>query len=389
MRALIITHDVMEAVTSKLRGILRAQVDSQGPATATFDNVDHALYQVQPEMVVVVLSPDPDKGLEALQKIRRESSSYLLAAGQASEPKLILRALHSGADQYLDETELEAGLDSVLARLQIKQEASSPPGRLLGILAASGGSGASTLAVNIAVALAKDHQKSALIDLKPGIGDLAALLDLKPQFTLADLCLNLSRLDRAMFEKMLVRHSSGVHLLGSPQVFGNARVVTTQGVNQALTMARKMFAHVVVDLEDCFHEEQIITLRQAAGILVIFRLDFTSLRNARRILEQLKDLEIPRSRVRLVVNRHGLPYELPLAEAEQALGEKLVHFIPDDPKTLNRSNNAGIPVVLKNPTARVSRSIVELAKIAFSRASEETTSSSSAPAQAAVAMASS
>jgi pilus assembly protein CpaE len=196
---------------------------------------------------------------------------------------------------------------------------------------------------------------------------------LKPQFTLADLCLNVSRLDRAMFEKMLVRHSSGVHLLASPQVFGNARVVTSQGVSHALTMARKLFAHVVVDLEDCFHEEQIVTLRQAASILLVFRLDFTSLRNARRILEQLKDLEIPRVRVRLVANRHGTPYELPLIEAEQALGEKLVHFIPDDPKSLNRANNAGIPVVLKNPTAKVSRSMAALAKIVFNRGAEEPT----------------
>ena len=388
MRALIVTNDVMEAVSSKLRTILRAQVDSQGPATTTFENVENALYQIQPEMVIVVLSPDPDRGLEVLRKLRREMTGYLLAAGQASEPKLILRALHCGADQYLDEAELESGLDSVLARLQIKQEATAPPGRLLAVLAASGGSGASTLAVNIAVVLAKEHQKCALLDLKPGIGDLAALLDLKPQFTLADLCLNVTRLDRAMFEKMLVRHSSGVHLLGSPQVFGNARVVTSQGVNQALTMARKLFPHVVVDLEDCFHEEQVVTLRQAACIMLIFRLDFTSLRNARRILEQLKDLEIQRNRVRLVVNRQGLPYELPLAEAEQALGEKLVHFVPDDSKTLNRSNNAGIPVVLKNPNAKVSRSIVELAKIAFNRGAEEAASSANGAAHA-VALASS
>src|SRR5207302_1489643 len=167
------------------------------------------------------------------------------------------------------------GLESVLARLQIKQEANAPPGRLLALLAASGGSGSSTLAVNMAVVLAKEQQRCALLDLKPGIGDLAALLDLKPQFNLADLCLNVARLDRAMFEKMLAKHSSGVQLLASPQVFGKAR------------------------------------------------------------------------------------------------GEKLAHFIPDDPKTFNRANNAGIPVVLNNPTAKVSRSIVELTHLALTQGNEE------------------
>src|SRR5260370_6723569 len=122
MRALIVSHDGTEVVSSKLRGILRAQVDNQGPATATFENAESALFQVQPDMVVVVLSPDPERGLEMLLKLRREMTGPLLAAGQASESKLILRALHSGADQYLDETDLESGLQSVMARLQIKQE---------------------------------------------------------------------------------------------------------------------------------------------------------------------------------------------------------------------------------------------------------------------------
>jgi pilus assembly protein CpaE len=131
-----------------------------------------------------------------------------------------------------------------------------------------------------------------------------------------------------------------------------------------------------------------VTLRQASLVFLVFRLDFTSLRNARRILEHLKDLDLPRHRIRLVINRRGLPYELPLAEAEQALGEKLTHFIPDDPKTFNRSNNAGIPVVLKNPTAKVSRSIAELAKIASSRGMDEGAGSANGTAHA-VALASS
>src|SRR5437588_4121172 len=107
MRALIVSHDVMETVSSKLRGILRAQVDSQGPATTTFESVENAVFQVQPEMVVVVLSPDAERGLETLRKLRTEMTGYILAAGQVSEPKLILRALHCGADHYLDEGDLE------------------------------------------------------------------------------------------------------------------------------------------------------------------------------------------------------------------------------------------------------------------------------------------
>jgi pilus assembly protein CpaE len=288
----------------------------------------------------------------------------ILAIGPVSHPKQILQALHAGADHYLDEADLDNSFQAILPRLQVPEEKSGAAGggHMLAVLGSSGGSGASTLAVNIACVLAREHEKSVLIDMKLGRGDLASLLDLKPSFSLADLCVNAGRLDRGMFEKMLVRHATGIHLLSSPQAYRDIRSVTPAGVTQAVALARKLFPHVVADVEDCFHEEQVTALRQATGILLISRLDFTSLRNARRILEYLTEVDIPRNRVRLVINRHGQPNELPVDEAEDALGEKLKLFIPDDPKVFNSANNAGIPAVMKFATSRVAQSIVRLAQ---------------------------
>src|SRR5581483_10356762 len=99
-------------------------------------------------------------------------------------------------------------------------------GQVIGLLGASGGSGSSTLAVNLAGVLARDLDRCALIDLKPGAGDLAALLDVKPTHNLADLCLNVGRMDRAMFESALVPHTSGVHLLAPPLMYEDIRLVT-------------------------------------------------------------------------------------------------------------------------------------------------------------------
>jgi Flp pilus assembly CpaE family ATPase len=65
--------------------------------------------------------------------------------------------------------------------------------------------------------------------------------------------------------------------------------------------------------------------------------------------------------VRLVVNRYGQAKEVPAKQAEEALGMKIVHFVPEDAKTINRANNNGVPVVQESPSARVSKSIIELA----------------------------
>src|SRR5262249_7835359 len=136
--------------------------------------------------------------------------------------------------------------------------------------------------------------------------------------------------------------------------------VTAAGIDQALNLARSLFPYVVVDLDHSFSEEQVQVLRQADVILLVLRLDFTSLRYARRRLDYLEKLGGSRERARLVVNRYGQPKEIRALKAEEALGLKIHHYVPDDPKTINRANNSGIPAVLESPSARVSRSVTQL-----------------------------
>jgi pilus assembly protein CpaE len=200
-----------------------------------------------------------------------------------------------------------------------------------------------------------------LFDLKLERGDLASLLDLRPTHTLADLCQNMSSMDRSMFERSLVRHKSGVHLLAPPQAFTDIGLVTPEGIRQVLTLGRALFPYVVADLDHCVREEQAQVLRQADIVLVVLRLDFTCVRNTQRVLDHLDRLGIPKDRLRVVVNRHGQPQEVPAAKAEEALSTKIFHFVPDDPRTVNLANNNGVPAVLEYPRSNVSRSVTKLA----------------------------
>lgn len=362
MQVAVLIHNTSHSLALQLREMLQARLNCLAPALIPFDQAEEVLARGRTSLLVVVLSPFPDRALTLLRKIRACVSGPVLAVGHASDSKLILRALHEGADHYLDETDLEKQFDSVARRLQIKDEGTrQPAGQLLALLGASGGTGASTLAVNLSGVLARDAARCALIDLKPGVGDLAALLDLKPAHNLADLCLNAARMDRAMFESALAAHTSGIHLLAPPQMYEDIRLVTPQGVHKTLNLARDSFPFAVVDLEDCFHEEQVVVLRQADIILLVLRLDFTSLRSTRRILDCLEQAGIGGNRVQLVINRYGQAKELPLSQAEEALGRKIAYLVPDDPRTINAANNAGEPAVFRSPSAKVSQCIVQLA----------------------------
>jgi pilus assembly protein CpaE len=366
MRTLIVHDSLHVTVVERVAGAVRSLREVGEPVAITMDQAERQFYQAEAELVIVCISPEhPDHGLDVIRRLREAIAGHLLAVGQANDPKLILRAMQMGADLFIDEAELVTELQAALARLRVKQGHAAPPGRLLGVLPTSGGSGASTLAVNIAAVLAAERGRCTLIDLNSSHGDLAALLDLKPQHTLADVCRYETRLDQAMFEKVLARHACGIHLLAAPQDFEEVRILTQQGVAQALILSRKLFTDVVVDLEDCFHEEQVCTLQKATGIFVICRLDFTSLRNLRRVLDHLGKIGIPRRLIRAVINQYGRPGELPLDEAEEALGEKLNCFVPYDPKTINAANNTGIPVVVKDPHCKLVRCLAQLAKTDF------------------------
>jgi pilus assembly protein CpaE len=318
-------------------------------------------------LAIVVLAPHRDRALSVLAQLRPLSKMRVMVIGAASDPGLVLQCLRLGASDFLDPNGLETELEAALGRAIDELSPHGELGQVIGILAASGGSGSSTLAANLATVLARKHQKALLVDLKLETGDLAALLDLKPTHSLADLCMNMSQLDRSMFERSLVSHACGLRLLAPPQSFGRVREVTAEGVRRSLILAKRLFPYIVLDLDHSFRDEQLQAMRLADTILVVLRLDFASLRNTVRTLDYLGQLEIRSEKLRVVVNRYGQPQEVPVAKAEEALGVKIFHLVPEDAKTVNLANNNGVPAVIDYPSAKFAKSVTQLATIVNGR----------------------
>jgi len=329
------------------------------------------LAEVQCDIVVLNLAPDPDRALIALAAMAEMQPAVefgVIAVGPGTDPKLILRTMRAGADEFVTEEEFASEFDEALTRLATGA-ADSALGKTFAVIGASGGSGASTVAVNVAAALAKDHGGSILIDLKLETGDLASLLDLDPPHTIADLCGGYSNPDRDVLEQSLVSHTSGVRLLASPRRQASTirtkssmsgPGVTADTVREVINLARAISPYTVVEVNPTFREEQTQALRMADTVLFVIRLDFTSLRNTRRALEHLDAVGIDRGRVRLVGNRHGQPHAIQPADAEVALGLKMFQLVPDDPKVMNVAANVGEPVVLGSPRSPSARSLKQL-----------------------------
>lgn len=311
------------------------------------------------EIVFVLLAPDPNRALAVLRVIRHRTSNKLMAVGVTADTKLVLRAIREGADEFIDLADLKAEVQAALDRLQT----SVTNGEVIAVLSASGGTGCSTLAVNLAAELSRRSQTCALLDLKLETGDLAPLLDLKPTYSIADLCQNIDRLDQSLLQGSMVPHECGIQLLAAPARVSDQPFVTEEGICQILSMACCHFPFVVADLGNSFRADRSRVLLQADVIVLVLTLGFTCLRNTRNALEFLKETGVPRNRVEMVVNRYGQPSEVSVGQAEEALVVELRQFIPDDSKSINRANNNGVPVVLQAPSAKVSRSIADLAKL--------------------------
>jgi pilus assembly protein CpaE len=366
MRTYILSDS--ERVASRVQlALLRVGIDT--PGECVWPLVDCVqLPESDNDVVILCLSPDPEQAIRALDEGLSGRRQRVLAVGPGTDPKLILRTLRAGAAEFVMEDELETELSAVLGRLQGATR--SRVGRTLAVLGTSGGCGASTVTVNLAAALGRESDGCILVDLKLETGDLADLLDLRPKHTIADLCGGYTRPDRQMFEQSLVSHSCGIQLLASPRrqassIRARASLgpgVTGELVRELLSLARTIRPHTLVEVNTTFREEQVEALRFADQIFLVLRLDYTSFKNAKRLLDHLDHFEIDRSRVRLIGNRHGQPHALPPKYAEESLGMPFFHLIPDDPQAMNVSTNVGEPAVLGLPRSPSSRSLVKLAE---------------------------
>src|SRR5262245_15742341 len=207
-----------EPISTRVRQVLlREGHDCPAAHVVAPDLAANRLTHSRADLVVLVLSSDPERSLGVLGELRGLTQARVLAVGPTADSKLVLAALRAGAEDYIDEVDLEAELPAALARGRGVATTPVELGRVIGVLAPNGGSGSSTLASNIGIVLAKAHKSVLLFDLKLETGDLAALLNLKPTHTLADLCQNAARMDRVMFQRSLVAHASGVQLLAPPR----------------------------------------------------------------------------------------------------------------------------------------------------------------------------
>jgi pilus assembly protein CpaE len=314
----------------------------------------------KPELVLVVLPDNSDRSRNVLRRLRDSHNARILAIGP-SDPILILSALHAGAHDYLDE-DLQSGLSSAVARILTPPQKKSALGQLTTVISASGGSGQTLVATNLAVAIAMSGGQCGLFDFDLGGSDVATYLGLKPRHTIADLCRDIGNLDQPMWEQSLLKHETSVGVLAGPQTWEDGRHVTPDGIQKILRFGRKAFAHIVLDLSDFWLNDNAPLLQESSTILLLFRLGFPSVRNAHRALQLLTNIRVDPAKVHLAATRYGQHHTITPAQAEAALNMKIRHHIPDESELVHACIDCGVPVVTEVPRSSFAKAMTSMAQ---------------------------
>lgn len=330
------------------------------------------IQQSIPQIVIISLDSDQNKALLLIQQLSAELPELnILAVSARGDGQAILQALRSGAREFLTAPVVFEDLLKAFRRLlpksapgDIQMPGASPTtvdSRVIAILGSRGGVGCTTLAVNIGACMAQEPTYSpALIDLDLALGDADVALDLMADYTLADVAMNIDRLDMTFLKRSLSKHASGLSLLPHPVQIEDNSIVKEENLQRVIGLLRASYTHLILDLSKAFTPTDVAALRMADTILLVAQLELSSLRNVVRMLLTLGNEEGFEEKLKIVLNRVGSDCDISLKKAEETIGKPIYWQIPNDPKTVMESRNQGVPLLSFAPKSKVHQSIYGL-----------------------------
>jgi pilus assembly protein CpaE len=364
---------VIVAPDNEQRAVLQVLVDGTTVARtvhtcATFpvaasDPVARRVRAATPDVTLIdIPSENPAPALRAIELLHQEMpDSAIFAIGTLDQPQIIVNAMRAGAREFLQRPPttsdvLEAFVRVSTAQRRVREE--GVRGKVFCVLNAKGGNGATTVAVNLALALQTAHGQTALIDVAP-LGHTALHMNLKPVFNVADAIRNVDRLDASLLESFMTRHSGGLHLLAGTNIPAAIDPGTAEFV-KLFDMLVSQYRYVVVDASSRFDSASRLIANLCEAILLVACTDVASLWSAARVQQYLGETG-SRERVRLVLNRFRKVAGFSEADAEAAVGAKLLWRVPNQYFAISTAIDRGTPV-MDQRSSEIARSFSGLAQ---------------------------
>lgn len=360
-------EDKRSAVAKALAETRRANVREFASYPPGHDHLQKLLAAF--DVIIIDLDSDPDVARQLVERANAIATATIMVYSENADPKLAFRMMHAGAREYLVLPLEQGAVAEALAQTgPIARDKALPaekaPGKLLVFVGAKGGSGVTTVASNVAIALAQEpDQRVLLVDLALPIGDAALCLGIAADHSTDDALRNIDRLDAGFLQSLLAQHRSGVFVLAAPTKVPEVEV-SKDAINKLIAMARSGFDHVIVDVGSRVDVAAKVLFEDATTTYLVTQTGISELRNSNRLISQL--FADGSSNLEIVINRVE-PRFLEAANDEtitKALGRPVSWKIPDDQNAARALQHSGAGLA----EARISRISLEMASSITGRA---------------------
>ena len=384
----LIVDDVVET-RENIRKLLQFESDIEvvGMARTGREAIQLAK-EARPNVVLMDINmPDMD-GIQATEVIVREvPSAQIVIVSVQSDTDYLRRAMLAGARDFLAKPPSADELINTIRRLgemsrQRQAQLSSQQtataaaasagreakkianGKIIVVYSPKGGSGCTTLASNLAIALQNEDTKVVVVDASFQFGDVGVFYNLKNKYNLVSVTTRADELEDDFVQSVLTAHASGVKVLIGPPTPEDAEIVMTNAaaLRKVLERLQEDFAYVIVDTASVLRDIELSLFDAADRILLLATPDIPALKNVKLFFDLAEKLSYPTEKMVLVMNKMDRRSGITAANVEESIKHAVKGQIALDDKTVLGSINSGVPFMTGARNLPVAQGVIELAQ---------------------------
>lgn len=340
--------------------------------------------QFQPDIILMDINMPGVDGIGASQQITEIAPTVqIIIMSVQSDPNYLRRAMMAGARDFLTKPFGGDELTAAIRRVHEKRPARTAApvsygdqggasttkrsrkkdGTIITVYSPKGGTGCSSIAINVAVTLAKRGHRTVLVDGSLQFGDISVMLNMKTMTSLADLSGERGgELDAELISSIVQVHRTDLNVLLAPPRPEMADMITEESLTLLLQSLRQQYEFVIVDTASHLSEKTLALLDVADRILLVTQQSLPTLKNVSRFFDLTESLDYSMDKVWMIVNQASNKHRIKVKDIADTLKRPVFMAIPEDGETVWAAVDEGVPIVVgQNQKQPVSKAMIKLA----------------------------